>query len=373
MKIGFIGYGKMGKDIFQAFFDKLKDTEYVIYDICGNEEENTEAVLKDLNKALKRRKLSLGEYENKKHIFRFTNDLNDFADCNMVLEAIYEDMSAKKELFAKLERIVSPMCMLLTNTSSLDIAEIFSDMKIKERCLGMHFFYPVKLTGYVELNILQESSPLYFTGLHPLIYALDKTPVTFSGEYHIYLNQILACMVSHAIKLTEEYNVSPAELDKALSDVFTVAGPFEVLSTVGLGLMAGSPENFRIERNKELLAYGCEKMNGWLADGCPKETGAFLGFAGEKLPDTGNDAGSAKLSMLSLILNETLNAMIDTGQKTGLANAVKDTLGLEKSQAEYYSELGADAIFAELDRLHDKYGYGSYVHREKEIWDRYYS
>ena len=96
-------------------------------------------------------------------------------------------------------------------------------------------------------------------------------------------------------------------------------------------------------------------------------------LSGEKLPDTGNDAGSAKLSMLSLILNETLNAMIDTGQKTGLANAVKDTLGLEKSQAEYYSELGADAIFAELDRLHDKYGYGSYVHREKEIWDRYYS
>ena len=70
MKIGFIGYGKMGRDIFRLFFDKLTETEYVIYDICGNEEQHTEELLKELNKALKRRKLSLGEYEEKKQIFR---------------------------------------------------------------------------------------------------------------------------------------------------------------------------------------------------------------------------------------------------------------------------------------------------------------
>ena len=373
MKIGFIGYGKMGRDIFRLFFDKLTETEYVIYDICGNEEQHTEELLKELNKALKRRKLSLGEYEEKKQIFRFTNDLNDFADCNMVIEAIYEDMAAKKDIFAKLEAIVSPMCLLLTNTSSLDIAEIFSDMKIKDRCYGLHFFYPVKLTGFVEMNILPETSGLYITGMMPVIFALDKRPITFTGNYHIYLNQILACMVSHAIKLTEEYNVSPAELNKAVEGIFSVAGPFDVLNSVGLGLMAGSPDNFRIERNKALLAYGCEKMNGWLSEGCPKETGALLEFAGEKLPDTGNNADNAKLSMIALILNETVNAMEDSGIKSVLCDAIQDTLGLEKTQAEYYSEFGAEAIFAELDRLHEKYGYGSYEHREKNIWDRYFS
>ena len=234
------------------------------------------------------------------------------------------------------------------------------------------YTYTATVSGIVNDGIA-EFSGLYITGMMPVIFALDKRPITFTGNYHIYLNQILACMVSHAIKLTEEYNVSPAELNKAVEGIFSVAGPFDVLNSVGLGLMAGSPDNFRIERNKALLAYGCEKMNGWLSEGCPKETGAFLEFAGEKLPDTGNNADNAKLSMIALILNEAVNAMEDSGIKSVLCDAIQDTLGLEKTQAEYYSEFGAEAIFAELDRLHEKYGYGSYEHREKNIWDRYFS
>lgn len=372
MKIGFIGYGKMGKDIFHLFFDKAKEAAFVIYDICGNEEKHTEEVVKELSKALRRKKLSEDEFETKKSSFSFTNDLSNFSDCDMVIEAIYENMAAKKDIFSQLEGIVSPGCMLLTNTSSLDIAKVFGDISAKERCFGLHFFYPVKLTGYVEMNILPETSEAYITKMADIISGLGKRPITFTGDYHIYLNQILACMVSHAIRLTEEYSVSPAELDKALEDVFSVAGPFEVLSSVGLGLMAGSPDNFRIERNKALLAYGCTKMNGWLDQGCPKETGAFAGFAEENLPDTGNSTENAALSMLSLILNETVNAMEESGMTQVLADAVQDTLGISKSTAEYYSELGAEAIFAELERLHDKYGYGSYKHRDISVWNKYF-
>ncbi len=370
MRIGIVGYGKMGRDIFSLLFDKIREATFVVYDIAGNEEENTKEVNKTLEKSLKRKKLTNAEYELKKTNFKFTSDLNDFKLCNIIIEAIYEDMAAKKELFAKLEKIANPLCLFATNTSSLDIAEIFSDIEVKKRCMGIHFFYPVKLTGFVEFNILPETASIFIRDTSPIILGCGKTPITFSGQYHMYLNQILACMVSHAIRLTEELDVSPAELDKALSGIFSVAGPFEVLDSVSLGLMAGSPESFLIERNKALLSYGFEKMNGWLAQGCPKESGKFLDFAAENIPATGKSTDSAELSMIAMILNETVNASIESGMKNILADAIQDTLGLSKSPADYYKEFGAETIFAELDRLSSAYGCGTYVHKDKAAWDK---
>ena len=197
-------------------------------------------------------------------------------------------------------------CLLLTNTSSLDIAEIFADVPNKERCFGMHFFYPVKLTGFVELNVLPETSQSNAEKAAQLVKSAGKKPIVFSGD-----------------------------------------DPFEVLDSVGLGLMAGSPDNFRIERNKGLLGYGCEKMNGWLAEGCPKETLSFLDFMAERESASGRDCGKAALYMAALILNETVNAAQEYSGDTELfIEAVQDTLGLAEAPAYYYDKFGAKSIFA---------------------------
>ena len=111
-------------------------------------------------------------------------------------------------------------------------------------------------------------------------------------------------------------------------------------------------------------------MNGWLAQGCPKESGKFLDFAAENIPATGKSTDSAELSMIAMILNETVNASIESGMKNILADAIQDTLGLSKSPADYYKEFGAETIFAELDRLSSAYGCGTYVHKDKAAWDK---
>ena len=372
MKIGIVGYGKMGKDIFSLFFDKLPDAQFVVIDLFGAE-ENTAALLKTLGKSLKRKKLTEEQYEYKKNSFVFTDDTSALSGCDVVIEAVFENMDAKKELFAKAAAAVSDDCLLLTNTSSLDIPTVFADIPNKERCFGMHFFYPVKLTGFVELNILPETAESNVTRAAELIKAAGKKPIVFSGEYHIYLNQILACMVSHAIYLREELGVSVPELNKALEEMFPIAAPFDVLDSVGLGLMAGSPENFRIERNKELLSYGFDKMNGWLAEGCPKETMTFLDFMAERESATGADCGKAALYMAALILNETVNAANDySGDTAVLTEAVQDTLGLAETPAFYYEKYGAEALFAALDELGAKTGSGSYSYMDKSAWDALY-
>jgi len=370
MKIGIIGYGKMGKDIFSLFFDKLPDAQFVVIDLFGAE-ENTAAVLKTLGKSLKRKKITEEQYEFKKDSFLFTDDTAALSGCDTVIEAVFENMAAKKEIFAKAAEAVSEDCLLLSNTSSLDIASVFEGIPHQERCFGLHFFYPVKLTGFTELNILPGTADSCIKKAAKLVETAGKKPIVFSGDYHIYLNQILACMVSHAIYLRESMNVTAAELNKGLEEMFPVAPPFEVLDSVGLGLMAGSPDNFRIERNKGLLDYGCEKMNGWLNEGCPKETMCFLDFMKEHETASGSSCEKAPLYMAALILNETVNAASEySGDKNILLEAVQDTLGIAESPAAYLDKYSIETMFAALDELHSKTGFGSYIHQSKDVWEK---
>ena len=373
MKIGIVGYGKMGKDIFSLFFDKLSGAEFVVMDTRGTG-ENTAALIKSLDKQLKRKKITEEQYAAKKSSFLFTDKAEDLAGCDAVIEAVFEDLTVKKTLFGKLAEIVGRDCLLLTNTSSLSIADIFADIAGKERCFGMHFFYPVKLTGYTELNVLPENAPEAVEKARALVTEAGKKAIVFSGAYHIYLNQILSCMVAHAIYLRESMGVSVSELRKAFAGVFPVADPFEVLDSVGLGLMAGKPDSFLLERNKGLLAYSCEQMNKWLDEGCAKEPGSFLDFISERESDSGRDASDAKLSITALILNELVNALEDNqnSDQAVLTDAVQDTVGIAETPAYYYKEYGAETIFSELDRLRAVTDFDSYKHADKAVWDKYF-
>ena len=372
MKIGIVGYGKMGRDIFALFFDKINDAQFVVLDTYGIE-ENTAALIKTLDKQLKRKKLTEEQYEAKKQSFLFTDKAEDMAGCDLIIEAVFENLTVKKELFAKLAENVSSECMLLTNTSSLSIADVFADIPNKERCFGMHFFYPVKLTGFVELNILPGNSKKNIEKAAELVKAAGKKPIVFADEYHIYLNQILSCMVAHAIYLRESTGASVSEIRRSLSGLFAVADPFEVMDSIGLGLLAGKPDSFRIARNKSLLEYSCGQMNIWLEQGCAREPLSFLDFISERETDSGKELGDLRLSMVSLILNELVNALEDEPgcEEALLIEAVQDTLGLAEAPAYYYNEYGADTIFAELNRLSAVTGFGSYDHKDKSVWDKY--
>lgn len=373
MEIGIIGYGKMGKDIFALLFDKLKTDRFTVLDLYGAE-ENTAAVMKTLGKSLKRNKLTEEEYEFKKNSFSFTDDVNALSKCDIIIEAVFEKMDVKKDIFSGLDAVVSEKCLLLSNTSSLSIPEVFSGISHKERCFGLHFFYPVKLTGFVELNILPETSHECISAAEKLVEDIGKKPLVLSGEYHIYLNQILACTVSHAIYLREKYGVTAAEFDKNLEDLFPAVGIFSVLDSVGLGLMAGSPDGFTIRRNQELLAYGCRTMHKWLDEGCPKETLCFLDFMAQHESPSGNPCDGAELDMIALILNETVNALEDIGNNTEtLIEAICDTVGIAEKPSYYYTKYGADTIFAALEEMKNKTGFNAYEHRGKSVWDKYFS
>ena len=372
MKIGLVGYGKMGSEIFSVLFDSLKDTEFTVvslYDL----EKSRESVEKLLAKQLKRKRLTQEAYDAKLGSFSFTDDYNALSDCDAVIECAFEDMTVKKDIFTKLAAIVSPECLLLTNTSSLDIAEIFRDIPDTERCLGMHFFYPVKLSGFVELNYLPENTADVLDKAEFLITSTGKRALRFAGDYHIYLNQILALCISHSILIAKNAGASAEQFDKAVSEIFPFAGPFSIINTVGLGLMTKSPEGFRIARNSSLLKYGSDTMNEWLDNGCPGETGMFLDYMKENQNTADCDTSGFADSVLAVVMNAAVFAALESGcEKEALLDAVCDVLGLSGKLSDYYQSMGYEKIKAVLDRLSDETKFEVYKAADKADFDKIY-
>ncbi|MBQ4466192.1 MAG: 3-hydroxyacyl-CoA dehydrogenase family protein [Oscillospiraceae bacterium] len=369
MKIGVAGFGKMGKDIFTLFFDSLTQTEFVVLECIGTE-EHAASVKKSLDKQLRRKKLTQEQYDEKCASVRFTQDPADFAGCDLVIEAITEQRDAKNGLFSEVAKHVSDDCLLLTNTSSLNIASVFEGVPHIERCFGMHFFYPVKLSEFVELNVLPDTSDEAFRKAAALLTEVGRKYITFAGDYHMYLNQILSCAVSHAVYLRDLLGVSTKELCKAMEELFPIAGPFEMLDSVGLGLMAENQMNFKLPRHQELLRFGTDKMAQWLEEGCGRGPNCFLSFIEPKETASNGDCSKAVLYMSAFLLNEAVNAMTECNTPQ-LQEACAAALGLSMPLKALYQRFDIHTIFDALDDLKARSGYACYDHQGADVWERF--
>lgn len=372
MKIAIAGYGKMGKDIFTFFFDNLKNAEFTVL-VRSGADVHTAGVIKNLDKQLRRKKLTQEEYDAKKESFRFTCDAADLAECDAVIETITENLEAKNSLLGKIAEAVPENCLLMTNTSSLNIEKVFEGIPNPQRCMGMHFFYPVKLAEFVELNLLADTSEDALKLAESLITGCGRRCIRFSGDYHVYLNQILSAMVSHGVYLCEYFHTSVPALSASLEKMYSVAGVFDILDSVGLGLMAENQTNFRLERNKQLLEYGCGKMKYWLSQGCPDAPRSFLDFISQQEQETAENCDDAPLYMAAFILCETAFALDEAGIDSDLLlEAVSSTLGTADTLPEMYRKHGAENLISALDHLYEKTGFASYKYNA-DLFEKYYS
>ena len=254
------------------------------------------------------------------------------------------------------------------------MADIFAPVQDLSRCTGMHFFYPVRLTGFVELNLLPETSAKTAEAVAALVQRIGKEPLPLEGAYHMYLNQILSCAAAHGFVLLEQYGVSPAQLDKALSGLMPTAPVFEILDSVGLGLMGADPGRFRIPRNAGLLAYGHTAMKQLLDAGCSPAPLSFLDYAAAHMPDTSGDASRATADMTALLLNEMAHALgAYNGDRALFARAMQETLGLAQTPKELYQAYGAETLSAVLDRFYQTTGFASYQPAGVQVWDTIFS
>lgn len=354
-KIGIAGYGKMGRDIFDSLHTKMPDTDFVILVRHDADSEN-EKISKNLAKALKRKKISEDNYEKLICNYLFTDDINNFSDCSLIIESISENMAAKQELFSKLDGITDENCVFTTNSSSLKICDIFSVCSDKRKTMGLHFFYPVKLSSYIELNDCADASSAEY-----IAECTDKKIVSFEGKYCFYLNQFISFCISHAILLSKKYNAGILKCMDILSELFPLHSLFGMADSIGLGLLTSGNTEDNVARIKSVLDYGRSRMTEYMNQGCLPGTGMFLDFIREYEKENDNqeiEKDQFITDMISAMINEAVISASETDRN--LTDALFEAVGLSESFGDLYKKTGYEKISVSLNEIRNFSGIDSY-------------
>ena len=172
-----------------------------------------------------------------------TTDLADLAGCDVVIEAIVEEIEPKRALFGELERICRPDALLATNTSALSVTEIAAATSSPERVVGMHFFNPAPLMPLVEVVRAQLTADDAFDTAAALGETLGKTVVRCHDTPGFVVNRVLIPLLNDCIRALDEARVEPSDLDAAMRHgAGWPMGPCELADLVGIDVHVHAAE-----------------------------------------------------------------------------------------------------------------------------------
>jgi 3-hydroxyacyl-CoA dehydrogenase/enoyl-CoA hydratase/3-hydroxybutyryl-CoA epimerase len=160
---------------------------------------------------------------------------NGARQADVLIEAIYENLEAKRALFAKLESLAKPGAVLATNTSSLELADIGTALKDPSRLVGIHFFNPVAKLQLVEVVSGEKTNPDLAKGAAAFVRHIDKLPLPVKDSPGFLVNRVLGPYMLNAFRMLDQ-GFKPETLDKAMEDFGMPMGPAELADTVGLDI-----------------------------------------------------------------------------------------------------------------------------------------
>jgi 3-hydroxybutyryl-CoA dehydrogenase len=238
MKVGVVGLGTMGAGIAQLCVEAGIET-------VGRE------VTADLGERARdrighflTRKVEKGQIESfDLALLTTTTELADFADCDLVIEAIVEELGPKRELFAELERICRRDAVLATNTSALSVTEIAAATSTPARVVGMHFFNPAPLMPLVEIVRAELTADAAFDTAFALGEKLGKHPIRCHDTPGFVVNRVLIPLLNDCIRVLDEARVDVEDLDAGMKHgAGWPMGPCELVDLVGIDVHVHASE-----------------------------------------------------------------------------------------------------------------------------------
>jgi len=231
-KVGVVGAGVMGSGIAQ--WCAARGHEVVMRDVKPEFVERGLAVARGVfDEAVARGKLKPGDVAAGLARLKTTTEWDGFADCDLVIEAIVENVAAKQALFAELLRVVRPDCVLASNTSALPIEELAATAAVPGRTLGIHFFNPVSRMPLVELVLSPHTARVTAERTLAFVKALGKSPVICKSSPGFLVTRVLFFYLNEACRLSEE-GVPTEALDTAMRDWGWPMGPMRLIDEVGV-------------------------------------------------------------------------------------------------------------------------------------------
>ncbi|TPK64762.1 MULTISPECIES: 3-hydroxyacyl-CoA dehydrogenase NAD-binding domain-containing protein [unclassified Mesorhizobium] len=233
-RVGVVGAGTMGGGIAMAFVNGGFPVTLL--------ETSQEALQRglgmiDKNYAVSVSRGSLTEDAKRQRLAQFkgSTDYSDLADCDLIIEAVFEDMAVKKEVFGKLDAMAKPGAILATNTSYLDIDEIAASISRPQDVLGLHFFSPANVMKLLEIVRADKTAPDALATVVDLARRIGKVAVVVGVCHGFVGNRMLAARGSESEALLLE-GATPSQIDKAFTDFGWPMGPFQMSDLAGLDI-----------------------------------------------------------------------------------------------------------------------------------------
>ena len=364
-RIFVVGAGTMGAGIAQLAAQKGFETW--LYDLSSEQLSKAQAgINKSLTSLLEKGKIDATSHEAILGRIQFVNHLDAAQHADLVIEAIVENLTIKHEVFKALEGLVSPTCILASNTSSLSIASISSALKQPERFLGIHFFNPATLMPLVEIIPSVLTHEAVVAQAQELILAMGKTVALCKDTPGFIVNRVARPFYGEALRIYEEGLADFVTIDYAMTSIggFKM-GPFELMDYIG------NDVNYTVTETVFEAFYYDPRFKPSFTQKRLKEAGLYGRKTGRGFYDYSMDRGNPIPDealhqvifkrIIAMLINEAYDAVLmQVASPSDVDLAMMKGVNYPKGLLAWSEEIGPSVILAQLNSLYERYGEDRY-------------
>ena len=363
-KVGIVGAGAMGAGIAQIA--SQAGHQVILYDLSQSVLDDSATKLAKVLERLvvKKRVTSEEAIDIQSRITRSTQ-IDLFKGCDLVIEAVVEDLDVKHSVFNQIESIVSSDCIIASNTSSLSITSLAAGCQVPERIVGLHFFNPAPIMPLVEIIPAIQTSKDHPLHLVSLMKKWGKSPVIAKDTPGFIVNRVARPFYGEALRIFDEGIADVPTIDSAMRNLGFRMGPFQLTDLIGQDVNYAVTESvyksfYHDPRFMPSITQLKLVEAGWFGRKVGK---GFYNYSDDSTESTTNvEVDSVTEALISdriiaMLINEAADAVyFGIASPEDIDTAMQKGVNYPKGLLVWADEWGADKVVKIIDSLRDQYG-----------------